>query len=208
MDGAGGHLSATAWPADGSALTLRSVVERATDPGCRSGWATQMEGARVRLQLWGPLPFDWSGNLSLHGHAAGLSVVDLDARHLGGARWAGSALLEALSTETDIRSLDLLAMARHRPAWIPANPPQRLEVFETLPAASDGALRVFVGAPDRLGLLARIVEAVLSCGLRPRELCVRTRDGRAGDWLTLEARAGGEPDPDAVRRLRASLDAP
>jgi hypothetical protein len=199
-------------PSDGGVLTLASVVERARDARDRTGCDVQTEGARARVRLWGALPFTWCGNLSLHCHGASVSILEVDARHLGNARWAASLLVESLSSAKAVRALDFVAMARRRPSLAPLPPTFGVDHFRLVPPDEQGVVRVYLTAPDRLGLLAAILETIVACGLRPRELSVRTRAGRAEDWLALEAQVGSRPSASALAALadafarRRSLD--
>ncbi len=198
-------MSAHFGPSDGGVLTLASVVERASNPASRTGCDVQMEGMRSRVRLWGALPFDWCGNLSLHCHAAGVNIVEVDARHLGSARWAASLLVEPVADGARVRSLDIQAMARHRPSRVLAEPAIQLDTFELTPAGQRAAVGLRLTAADRLGLLASVLAAVLDSGLRPREISVRTRSGRAEDWLSLEGQSGAAPSAKQLANLSLRL---
>ena len=134
-----------------------------------------------------------------------MSIVEVDACHLGRARWAASLLVEPAEEGAALRALDFLAMARHRPGLVPLPDGLELASFQLDGPGSDGCARLRVSAPDRLGLLASLLGQVVASGLRPRELCVRTPDGRAEDWLTLEGEAGTPPGPQALAALEAAL---
>ena len=190
---------------EASDARLAPVLAHAKDPTRRTGCHVKRDGSRARVRLWGALPFEWCGNLSLQCLAARVSIVEADARHVGKARWAASLVISPAGEGASVDGLDFLAMARRRPGLVPL--PDHLEPasFRLEPPRPDGSASLFVSAPDRLGLLANLLSQVLACGLRPRELRVRTPEGRAEDWFALEGDAGQPPSPRALALLEAAL---
>ncbi len=191
-------------PSDASVLTLDAAVERARR-SAETGSECFAEGPLWRLRLWGFLPIDWLGNLSLHCHAARVSIVSGDARHLGGSRWAASLLVEPLAPGVDARALNLLGMARHRPAVIAGWLSLRVETIRVFKA--DGQSPVLaVSGRDQLGFVACVTNALLRCGLYADQLAIRTRGGWAEDWFALRGVGGVPAAAAAIARLRRSLE--
>lgn len=190
---------------DGGAAHLAPVIAHAHSARSRTGCEVESDGSRTRVRLWGALPFTWCGNLSLHCHGAGVSIVEADARHLGSARWAASVLVEPAGEGRSLHGLDFLAMARHRPALVPLAPRLERARFRLDPPSEDRCARLCLSAPDRLGLLAALLEAIVASGLRPRALTVRTRDGQAQDCFELEAAAGTRPTERSLADLEVRL---
>lgn len=186
-------------PTDAGPERLDAIAARAVAEEGRAGCTLEPQIGGARIEIWGALPLTWCGNLALHCHAASVNVVELDARRLARGRWAVSGLLAACSADARIAARDFLAMARHRPALVPSQPRIRIGGFE-LGEAKQGVAPLRVRAQDRLGLLAGLCDAIVSCGLRPRELWIRTRAGWAEDWILLESALGTAP-------LEASIDA-
>lgn len=190
-----------------AALRLASVIHSARDPSARTGCDVRRVGRSARVRLWGALPFTWSANLALHCHGARISILEADAMHMGRARWAATLLVEGVGLEQGVSScgVDFLAMARHRPLLVPRSDNLASGSFRLEPPAEDGAARLFISVPDRLGLLAGLLARFLACGLRPREICARTRGGRAEDWFALERQGGTPPATEDMAALAAGL---
>jgi len=204
-------------PSDGSSRVLRGVVRHAQESGTLSGCESQIEGRRARVRLWGHLPAEWCGNLSLHCYATGVSIFDADARRLPGGIWAACLLIDAPGLDLEAPgssypACDYLAMARHRPALAPGRSGIELESYRLDRRPGDGGLLLHIRSVDRLGLLAGLFRRILDCGLRPYEITVRTRAGRAEDWIVLEGLGGKPADEDAQETLReefeSALEAP
>ncbi|MHA7838365.1 MAG: hypothetical protein ACX98W_13000 [bacterium] len=201
-------MAASFGPADAGPETLAAVVERAAIRERAAGCESESEGGRTRVHLWGVLPFSWCGHLALHCHAAGVSILEVDARHVERGRWIASILLESHSPEARVSSRDFLAMARHRPGLVPMQPRIESLSFDLGEAEREPVARLRLRARDRLGLLAGVLQGILSCDLRPRELWIRTCEGWAEDWIVLESLAGTAPLPEALDALRRRLGDP
>jgi hypothetical protein len=197
-------MSACFGPADGGVLTLDSLLDRASN-NPPSGCDVMREGRRTRVRLWGSLPFEWCGNLSLHCRAASVNILDVDARHLGTSRWVASLLVEPKDGAGILESSDFVTMSRHRPGLARSPGPALLDEFQLTPSEANGCALLHLRAPDRIGLLAGVLDAIVRSGLRPRRLSVRTRNGRAEDWLELESAAAAAPTTVSLDALWAQL---
>jgi hypothetical protein len=162
-------------------------------------------GALWRVGLWGFLPADWCGNLSLHCAAAGVGIVEGDGYRLQGSRWAASLTLRPARAEDDLAAFDFLHMARRRPLLVPDLPPLRIEAWHLEPLPQEDSLSLWVRGRDGLGFLAGVLDAVSWAGLAPHAFSVRTRAGCAEDRFLLHGPGGSAPPARATERLRERL---
>jgi UTP:GlnB (protein PII) uridylyltransferase len=116
-----------------------------------------------------------------------------------------SLLVEPKDGAGILESSDFVTMSRHRPGLARSPGPALLDEFQLTPSEANGCALLHLRAPDRIGLLAGVLDAILRSDLRPRRLSVRTRNGRAEDWLELESAAAAAPTTDSLDALRAQL---
>ena len=183
---------------------LGSVIERVTDAQA-PGFVCAREGADFRLEIWGSFPPDWCGNLSLQCYAARLSIVSGEARRVRASHWAGRFLLASAGGRS-AESLDFLQMARRRPQAL--QPPTEMPIDALRierPAPGAGA-EIRLGAPDRLGFLAYLLDRLAFCGLYPHRLLLRTSpDGKIDDWFQVFGVGGTPPSEHALATLASVL---
>jgi len=183
-----------------------ALLERARV--CRSaGFELDEAGAGVfRLEVAGPLPPAWCGHLFAQCAAAGLSVLDGQARRVAPGRWAGAFRVVPIAPGVNVRGFDFAHMAR-RPTRRWARP-DALPLGRTVLArdpAEDGALRVDVEGDDQVGFLASLIERFALFGLYPVRLAVATRDGRVCDRFWLTGAGGTGASEEAERALAETL---
>jgi len=168
-------------------------------PRGRAFRLTPLAGAHAwSLAIWGALPSRWCGNLTLNCTGFGIDILHCEAERFGRGRWSALFVLDASRARSDPRAMDFLHMSLRRPALFRAAAGMRIEGFRLAPpdeADGDlgGDLGVDVWAPDRLGLLAVLLDRFESLGLVPAAIRATSEDGVARDHFRLTGQAGPPP---------------
>ena len=162
---------------------LDSILERVSLED--DGFNCLPEGAGYRLQLWGRLPSNWAGNLTLHAFAAGLQIVTGDALRTHRGIWASSFLLRPANLRNPTH-YDFLNMARHGPRMVPELPEPEVKIVLRPSNESSGDVFARVAGQDSVGLIAHLLRRFSHDGLHPRRFMLRTDGHQIRDWFWLE----------------------
>jgi len=181
------------------------LVRRAADDRQASFELSEEVGGAFRLEIAGPLPPAWCGQLSAQCAAAGLGIREGRARRVAPGRWAGRFRIVPVDPATNVRGYDFARMARS-PVRRWARP-ERVRLDGVGIAGPDGAgeVRLDVAGADAVGLLAWLIERCAALGLHPARLEVHTDGDRVRDTFWLVGVGGSAASATAAAALGEAL---
>jgi hypothetical protein len=160
---------------------------------------------RFELQLDGPLPTGWAGNLAAGLARVGVSIDRGHARGAGAGLWSSRIEVVRTAGAADPRALGIEALATtDSGAGFAA--PIELDHFALLPSLEHGGtLQLRLEAADTMGFLAALLRRLAYFALFPVEMRLETRSGRIADEFWLCAGGSRAPSPATADALRAVL---
>jgi tetratricopeptide (TPR) repeat protein len=172
-------------------VDMRAAELRAPPAGCRAFHLTRLAGGDLwSLSIRGAFPSRWCGNFSVNCFGVGIDIQRCDARRFGFIRWSAVLVLDAAQAASQPASMDFLRMCLRRPALHPAATEVRIHGFRLAPAGPSHEIAVEVRAPDRLGLLAVLLDRFEALGLVPSRIHATSGDGLARDHFRLTGQTG------------------
>ena len=157
-----------------------------------------------RVELWGPLPVAWLGNFTRGTARMRVDIVRGVARRGAQRRWSATFEMRGAGDAT-MQRIDFLALAHRSMESPPAIPLELLRFDLARSSERDGTLELRVGARDRVGFLAALLEHLAGFVLFPEEIRIDTYLDEADDLLFLSSVGGESPPVEIEAALRASL---
>jgi hypothetical protein len=142
------------------------------------------------LSIRGAFPSRWCGNFTLNCFGVGIDIQHCEAQRYGFLRWSALFSLDASQAASQPPSMDFLRMCLRRPALHSAVSEVRIDDFRLALASGSHEIAVEVRAPDRLGLLAVLLDRFEALGLVPLRIRATSHDGLARDHFRLTGQAG------------------
>ncbi len=155
-------------------------------------------GRRSDMKLTGPLPADWSVNLSRDFAARGVSLQNGYARRIDSDQW--TVQLEVEQSLADSAGPEGLVRAIYSKVRPPVVEPALLDCELRESKSFGGCLELEVDAWDAVGLLAAVLGCAASAGLLAVEMILETQDDCAFHHLGLKDRGDAVP---SLRQRRA-----
>jgi hypothetical protein len=176
------------------------IPERGKAPASVSAQAPD----RFAIRFEDRLPPGWSAALSLALSEAKVDIERLSAVKATGNRWIVELLVKTSPGSSDVKRLDLVALAWSSTRGVP---PGRvvLEDYHIDERENDGALLLDVRAADRTGFLATLLACLAGLSLFPEQLEVETVDGEVRDSFVLKGIGGSYPSESIRQALETTL---
>ena len=174
-----------------------------TDSGVR---LTRTTHGTHQVELWGVMPVGWLGNFTRGATRMSLDIVRGVAQRGSQRQWSASFEMRG-AVDVDFEQVDFLSLAREASSSPPAIPLVLQRYQLTRSSERMGALELRIGAPDRVGFLASLLEHLAGFVLFPEEISIDTFEDEARDMLLLSSVGGQPPPPEIEEALRVSLRA-
>lgn len=183
------------------------LTNKAALPLTTAGTTLRYLGARqYQLGLEGRFDPGWVCGLT-HGLAKQrISIMRVEAARMNGRNWRSLLDLDFSTSPASPDTVDYLTLSRSPAEVMALAESVVLDDYQLERSTRcSGSLYVEASGPDRLGVLASLLNTFSLFSLFPAEMLVETKNKRIFDRFWLKGIGGSAPSPEAIAALRGRM---